>query len=226
MGYEVSEHANTVNGRRHRLLSYLGVDLVIDVGANRGQYAKQLRFDGYRGRIVSVEPASAPFEALRAAAADDAEWEVVRAGIGAESGAMRLNISGRDLFNSFRQLTAMTERTDPRSRYVTSEEVEVRRLDDLVAGRGDRLAIKMDVQGFEREVLAGGEESLRRAVFAEVETGVHPQYDDAMLFGETLERLSEFGLSLAAVENILTERATGRSLAFNGLFVRTADMPA
>ncbi len=224
-GYEISKHPNTVNGRRRRLLTYLGVDVLIDVGANRGQYAEQVRFDGYPGQLISVEPASAPFAALQAAAADDAGWEVVRAAAGAESGSLQLNLSGRDLFNSFRPITAMTERVDPRSHFVATEEVAVRTLDELVAGRGKRLAVKIDVQGYEREVLAGGEDSLRRAVYAEIETGVHPQYEDAMLFGETLQRLAEFGLTLAAVENILTEHATGRSLAFNGLFVRTAEMP-
>lgn len=37
------------------LLSRLGIDLVVDIGANEGQYAFDVRLHGYRGRILSFE---------------------------------------------------------------------------------------------------------------------------------------------------------------------------
>src|SRR5581483_618078 len=51
------------------LLARHRIDLVFDVGANRGQFAQALRRLGYRGEIVSFEPLAAHGEALRAAAA-------------------------------------------------------------------------------------------------------------------------------------------------------------
>src|SRR2546423_8564507 len=61
--------------RRLTLMKKSGIDLVIDVGANQGQFARTMRDQlSYRGRIVSFEPLTNAFAALRRAAAGDPSW--------------------------------------------------------------------------------------------------------------------------------------------------------
>ena len=54
---------------RARLLASERIDLLLDVGANEGQYALRMRRAGFQGRIVSFEPLSDAFAALERRAA-------------------------------------------------------------------------------------------------------------------------------------------------------------
>ena len=46
------------------LLKILDINCVLDVGANRGQFAHELRAIGYGGDIISFEPVNREFEVL------------------------------------------------------------------------------------------------------------------------------------------------------------------
>ncbi|MEA2420584.1 MAG: hypothetical protein QOE60_2790, partial [Thermoleophilaceae bacterium] len=65
MGYEVRQYTplRSLPAARERLLD--GVDVVLDVGANAGQYGAMLRELGYAGRLVSLEPVAEAFAELR-----------------------------------------------------------------------------------------------------------------------------------------------------------------
>src|SRR6476659_2537452 len=52
------------------------IDLVLDVGANVGQFATSLREKGYAGQIESFEPVSSVFQALADTARNDPRWNV------------------------------------------------------------------------------------------------------------------------------------------------------
>jgi hypothetical protein len=72
-----------------------GVHLVIDVGANSGQYASGLRAAGYAGRIVSFEPLSEPHGRLAAASSRDADWDCRQLALGRRPGTRTINVSDR-----------------------------------------------------------------------------------------------------------------------------------
>src|SRR4051812_37683690 len=79
-------------GHLKAILTKLGINCVIDVGANVGQYGRMLRRIGYRGRIVSIEPIPEVFQKLRAAAAGDDEWITLNTACGSKEETRTINI--------------------------------------------------------------------------------------------------------------------------------------
>src|SRR4051812_45614795 len=63
------------------IIDNLKVDLVIDVGANEGQFARRLR-SFYHGKIISFEPVSSVFKRLSEWAASDPDWSVYKMALG------------------------------------------------------------------------------------------------------------------------------------------------
>ena len=132
------------------------IGLVIDVGANAGQTGRQLRSEGYSGRIVSFEPSSAAFALLVAAARSDPRWHAERAALGSQDGTVTLNVSGNSESSSVLQMLDRHVRSAPASRYVQTEQVPLRRLDsfrETLALTTEPSLLKLDVQGYEDQVL-------------------------------------------------------------------------
>jgi len=74
-------------------MSWLGIDAVLDVGANVGQYGEALRSSGYRGRIISFEPLGEAYGRLARHAAKDANWLAVHSAVGAEPGTLEIHVA-------------------------------------------------------------------------------------------------------------------------------------
>src|SRR5262245_42805297 len=69
------------------------IDLILDVGANKGQFASEIRHCGYPGRIVSFEPLSQVHGQLLQASAGDSMWEAYpRCALGDHNGGVEINI--------------------------------------------------------------------------------------------------------------------------------------
>lgn len=76
-GFDLHRYAwwQDARERRHRLYKAKGIDLVLDVGANIGQFHDEIRRDGYGGDIISFEPLSNAI-AERRRRAEDARWQL------------------------------------------------------------------------------------------------------------------------------------------------------
>lgn len=220
-GLHLTRYASTIHARRQRLLDHSGVLCLIDVGANRGQYALERRRHGYRGRLLSLEPLKDPFDELERVAKADPLWEVQRVAVGAHEGALDINVSGEDIYSSALPVLDRATSSDPRSAAVAHERVPMTTLDKLAEGLRGPVGVKIDVQGFERAVLEGGSDTLKHAAYLEVELSMVALYQDQILYLETLETLNAFGFILAAVEPLFPDPRTGQMLQMNGLFLRS-----
>ncbi len=68
----------TLESHLELILKSQQINLVIDVGANIGQFGKMLRKIGYTGEIVSFEPVDSTFRVLETTASNDVNWKVFK----------------------------------------------------------------------------------------------------------------------------------------------------
>jgi FkbM family methyltransferase len=165
-----------------KLLARLGVDCVLDVGANIGQYALMLReYSGYRGRIISFEPTPEPCRILQQNSRRDPLWHVRGIALGNTSGQARFRtLAAASVGNSF---LPMVKEDAGDSRFVDVE-VQVQRLSDLLPELQkeygfSRPFLKMDTQGFDLEVFAGAQQVIHSVVGLQSELSVVPFYEGA-----------------------------------------------
>jgi len=181
------------------LMPLLGVDCALDVGAHRGEWASGLRRVGFRGRIVSFEPAPETYRALERASSADPEWLIRRLALGAADEQRELNITRETTLASFRSTSAAGKKYLRDYQDVERvDAVEVRRLDsvfpDCVRGlENPRALLKLDTQGWDLEVLRGAEMTLARVVAVQIELALVPLYEGAPMYLEALLRLEDLG---------------------------------
>lgn len=184
LGYElVPERKNHLRLEAHlgKLFSRYGVNGLIDVGANTGQFARRMRAIGFSGPIFSFEPEPSAYRELARAAQDDADWHVFDVALGAAPGRESLHVAAETEFSSFCALNRYG-REHFRVEADAEVEVEVRRLgemgDQLTAGLdAPRLFLKMDTQGWDLEVFAGAGALLDGVVGLQSELALKPIYD-------------------------------------------------
>ena len=208
--------------RRQRLLTEHGVDLVLDVGAARGGYAQELREFGYRGRIVSFEPIAAAYTDLKAASAGDPDWACVHSALGGTAGKQTINIASNSDSSSLLPMSDEHRSAAPQVDYVGTEEISVARLDDVAPEHlapASRPFLKIDTQGFEREVLAGGAETLPKCVGLQLELSFVPLYSGGMLVDEAISFAYDHGFRMVAFAQGFTD-PSGAMLQADGVFFR------
>jgi FkbM family methyltransferase len=206
-------------------MTSLGIDLVIDVGANRGQFGLEIRRAGYGGRIVSIEPLAAPYRLLSRLAARDERWTVIRSAVGPRTGSATIHVAANGgASSSFLPMLDLPARSAPEARYIADERVEVATLDHLLQPHwGDPAAVftKSDVQRYELQVLAGGAGTLARSSLVQLEMSLLPLYDTAPSYWEILDFMAQRGFRLVGIEPGFAS-PTGALLQADGLFATDA----
>jgi FkbM family methyltransferase len=205
-------------------LRRFGIDLVLDVGANVGQFGAELRAYGYSKPIVSFEPLSVAHAALTERAAGDPSWSVhPRTAVGDVAGTVEINVSANLFSSSLLPMLHLHEDAAPQGSYVGKETVRVARLDEIATAYLENAAnpfLKIDTQGFERHVLEGAEGILPRVRGVLCELSLVPLYEGQALWLEMLSYLEALGFTLWALQPGFTDPRDGRTLQVDAIWFR------
>ncbi|MEU1073208.1 MULTISPECIES: FkbM family methyltransferase [unclassified Streptomyces] len=222
--------ADEDGSRLVRLLRRYEIDLVLDVGAYSGAYGSMLRRCGYEGRIVSFEPLREPRAELRLRAAEDPFWSVLPYALADRSGPLTLNIAGdAGVSSSALAMLPRHRAAAPHTAYTGTRCVEAHRLDALwegVTAPGERVFVRLAVQGYEHEVLRGAGAYADEIVGLQAGAALVPLHEGGAGFDDVLAHArEELGLSLMSVRPGLADPRDGRLLQCELILLRE-DAPA
>jgi FkbM family methyltransferase len=205
-----------------QLLNYLNITCVLDIGANEGQYAKNIRIGGYKNRIISFEPIKEPFTKLQQISANDSRWDVYNIALGNFDGKTEINIAGNSQSSSILEMNDTHLNAAPKSKYIGSEVIEIRTMDSLFKELNladQKLFMKIDTQGFEKSVLLGAKSILKSIKAIQLEMAVQTLYIGEDLYYQLSEYLYNEGFRLIKILRGLT-KSDGELLQFDGVFMR------
>lgn len=202
-----------------------GASIVLDVGANAGQFGDLVLDTGFRGHLISFEAIEEVHrELVRHAKKRSSTWAVAPClALGSERGHAELNVSGNSVSSSLLPMRREHVVALPTSTYVSTEQVRVERLDDvapqLMPDQG-MVFLKIDTQGFELEVLKGAKGILPRIVAIQIEMSLVPLYEGAPVFLDALSYMESLGFELFSLVCGFKNKETGRLLQVDGVFLR------
>ena len=204
----------------------LGINLVFDIGANKGQFAISLLEHNYSGKIVSFEPTNSAHTKLLKNAKSYTNWTIhERTAVGEKCSETVINIAGNDsASSSILSMKDIHEECAPEANYIGSENVKLITVDNIFDDyfvANDKCLLKIDVQGYEDQVLMGMIFSLSKVYAVKLECSLVSLYEGDKTFEHYFNFFKENGFELYDLETGFSNPITGQLLQFDAFFVRT-----
>lgn len=215
------------------LLSTLGVNCVIDVGAHTGEFASHLRGLGYAGHIRSFEPVGEHFDKMTQRLSGDQRWRGYRMALGSEDKQANIHVTSSSTFTSFLSPSQYGEGVfETAMRPVREERVEIRRLEGMwnecvAEVENPVVFLKMDTQGLDFEVLSGTGRRLESVQAIQTELSLKPIYS-GMTTGltDSLGRLKELGFEPTSLVPVTRDPVDHlRLIEMDCVFIRSGISP-
>lgn len=222
-GFELLKFPHGILKRRMELLRKFNIDLILDVGANTGQYSGIVRRAGYNGDIVSFEPLSEAFQMLGKHIKKDKKWLAENIGLGNFDGETIINISQNSVCSSILNIKSEHVDAEPKSKYIAQEKILIRKLDSIFNKyemKHRNIFLKIDTQGFEKEVIEGGTQSLSRITGIQLEMSLVELYEGESTYEDLKKLIESYGFEFFSLEPGFSDPSSGKLLQIDGIFFR------
>lgn len=195
---------------------------LLDIGANKGDYgafiAKFLKVQ----RAYFFEPQTSCLPLLKEFTKELSHAEIVQIALTDAPGVTPFYETNANPSSSMLHLAKAHLEAFPEVAETRSFEVEVARLDDVIASRETpgEIIIKIDVQGVEDRVIRGGRKTFGRARLVLIEMSYVECYDGQSLFEEVHDLLVECGLRFSGIKNQVMSSSTNQPLFGHCIYLR------
>lgn len=206
----------------------LGLQAVIDVGTNEGQFSRTMRCLLPDADIFAFEPIPECHGRTQKRFAGDARFKLFNLALGDRKAEAKFSVSVDTGASSLLPMSSTQAHYFPGSLERHEIVVPVETLDTVIAGEKLRTPylLKVDVQGYEHQVLSGGAETLAGATMVLLEASYEPFYEGQRLFDDVYELLRQHGFQLRDSFNMMHDPQTGRPLQGDFTFLRARRMRA
>lgn len=206
------------------VLTRLNCRTVVDVGANRGQFALAVRRCCPTARIVSFEPLPEPSAVFRQVFTGDGRTVLHEAAIGPNYQLGLMHVSAKDDSSSLLPISSFQTQMFPGTDEIGTIEVRVAPLAAFVAADEihEPALLKLDVQGYEMDALRGCESLMGKFRWVYCECSFVELYSGQSLAGDIIQWLDRQGLQVVGIFNAAQNR-TGRVVQADFLFGRMRD---
>ena len=219
IGIEIHKTRAGFDEARMNVIKTLGIDCVLDGGANSGQYATRIRGNGFQGKIISFEPGSSAFEKLETNAKIDAQWDCVKVALGSQTQSLHLNLATNDGMSSSLKQPGDHLTEFPSVLFEGTELVQVVTLESVLANIDSKTLIKLDVQGFELEALKGLGKEVDKVLAIELEMTLIPMYVGEATLGNVVNYVEDLGFQIFSISEF-GKKANGQVTYFDLIAVK------
>ncbi|MDE2218372.1 MAG: FkbM family methyltransferase [Patescibacteria group bacterium] len=203
-------------------LEHYDIKTVIDVGANTGQFAREIRGRLPKSKIYSFEPINECYEELINHMSGDENFQAFNLALGDKNEKSEINKCVYSPSSSLREMAVLHEEMFPHTRGGEKQEIALKRLDDVFEKDPLRknILIKIDVQGCEDKVIKGGLKILSEAKVALIETSFFELYKDQPQFDDIYETMKRLGFHYCGRIHQKMNPSTGEILFEDAIFIK------
>jgi len=195
---------------------------VIDVGANIGQFGVACAKLFPNAVVHSFEPIPECFRRLQRVALRVPNLVPHNVALSDRSGEVDFHVNAHSQSSSVLCLNERHLSAFPKARAVRTIRVGASTLDEEFASQvlAEPILLKLDVQGYEANVLRGGRRLLRQVEFIVCETSFQPLYEGELPFLELAALIEDSGFRFLRPVGFLRDPRSGEYLQMDALFVR------
>lgn len=200
----------------------LNIKTIIDIGANDGHFAKEMRERFPDAFIYSFEPLQDCYKTLVSTMLGDANFKACNVALGEKKEIVDMQKSSFHPSSSILTMTNLHKSLYPKSKDISIEKIKIERLDKIFENEECRkkTMIKIDVQGFENKVILGGKETIKKAAVAIIETSFVSLYEGQPLFGDIFEAMRDLGFSYYGDLGRHFSKLSGKLIYEDSLFIK------
>ena len=214
LGYEVKR-------KRQNFFSKNKIDLIIDVGAHKGEFSKSILSDNYNTKIISFEPQLKIYGILLKNSKKYKNWIIhERCGIGRRKENLFINVMSETTCSSYLEPNKKLLSIDPSSKVIKKENTKIITLNYLFSNKyklKKNTFLKIDTQGYDKFVLEGASSILKKILFVQLEVSIDPLYVNETNYEDMIKYMKKKDFIVWKIGDII-ENLKGKTMSFDIIF--------